>query len=304
MSSQPDHDVEAVVAARRRERSAPVAGATADAPAGRHLLGPGLPAWAATTAHGARGGQAIVRRSAGQLQGSAGNRAVSSLLTGGPLAPGASQRTGPSYRHAGESDVLGAEPTAEPAAEATAAGEGATPLGEGDSAPAPPPVPTSSFTKVGPPSPSTYTVSGTLRNAAETVGARKEAGATITTPDLVSADNGKRMVHAQVTVTQVVELPEWSDRPSATTNQKAEWDRFKVAITAHEAGHVATDVKSFAGAHGKILAKKTLQESNTEFGDIVDQAKADNDTFDTTTDHGRNTGTNINPNIDEVTKVP
>ena len=157
----------------------------------------------------------------------------------------------------------------------------------------------------GRPSPSTYTVSGTLRNAAEAVGARKEAGATITTPDLVSADNGKRMVHAQVTVDQVVELPEWDDKASATPNQRAEWDRFKAAITAHEAGHVATDVKSFAGAHGKILAKKTIAgvEHRVRHASWT-RPRPTTTTFDTSTDHGRNTGTNINPNIDEVTKVP
>lgn len=107
-----------------------------------------------------------------------------------------------------------------------------------------------------------------------------------------------------MTVSQVVELPDWDGKASATQNQRTEWDRFKAAITAHEDGHVATDVKSFAGAHTKILAKKTIAESNTAFDTIVTQAETDNATFDTNTDHGRNTGTKINPNIDEVTKVP
>lgn len=63
-------------------------------------------------------------------------------------------------------------------------------------------------------------------------------------------------------------------------------------------------MKAFAGAHTKILAKRTLAESNTEYDTIVTRADTDNETFDTNTDHGRNAGTTINPNIDEVTKVP
>jgi hypothetical protein len=76
------------------------------------------------------------------------------------------------------------------------------------------------------------------------------------------------------------------------------------AITAHENGHVALDVKAFAGAHTKILAKPTIAESNAEFDRIAAQATTDNDAYDTANDHGRNAGTTLNPNIDEVTKVP
>jgi len=255
--------------------------------------------WSAVLRTGHRGGHPVMRRSVAQLQAAAGNAAVTGLL--GPRASDArdARRVGPTLHHAADADVLGSEPgdPAQPGSSEPA------PLGEEGQAPAPP-APTTSFTKVGPPTKASYTVSGSLRQAAEAVGARKEAGATLTTPDLVAADNGRRMTQAQVTVTQVVELPEWDGKASATQNQRAEWDRFKAAITAHEAGHVGTDVKAFAGAHTKILARKTIAESNTEFDTIVTQADTDNATFDTSTDHGRNAGTKINPNIDEVTKVP
>ena len=252
--------------------------------------------WSAVLRTGHRGGHPVMRLSVAHLQAAAGNAAVTGLL--GPRA-GAARRVGPTLHHAADADVLGSEPggAAQPGSSEPA------PLGEEGQAPAPP-APTTSFTKVGPPTKASYTVSGSLRQAAEAVGARKEAGATLTTPDLVAADNGTRMTQAQVTVTQVVELPEWDGKASATQNQRAEWDRFKAAITAHEAGHVATDVKAFAGAHTKILAKKTIAESNTEFDTIVTQADTNNAIFDTSTDHGRNAGTKINPNIDEVTKVP
>ena len=105
-------------------------------------------------------------------------------------------------------------------------------------------------------------------------------------------------------MTQAVQLPEWDGKASATQNQRAEWDRFKAAITTHEAGHVATDVKAFAGAHTKILAKKTLAESNTEYDTIVTRADTDNGPSTPTPTTAGMPGTKINPNIDEVTKVP
>lgn len=256
-------------------------------------------AWRAVTSAGRRGGNPGVRQSVSRLQAAAGNAAVAGLLASRPGEARATRRVGPTLHHAADTGVPGSEPG--PAAPLGT--DAPAQLDEPGQAPAPP-VPTTSFTKVGPPTKSSYTVSGTLRQAADAVAARKEAGATSTTPDLVSADNGTRMTQAQVTVAQVVELPEWDGKASATQNQQAEWDRFKAAITTHEAGHVATDVKAFGGAHTKILAKKTLADSNAEFNAIVTQANTDNDTFDTGNDHGRNAGTKINPNIDEVTKVP
>lgn len=109
--------------------------------------------------------------------------------------------------------------------------------------------------------------------------------------------------HVQVTVTQVVLLPEWDGKAAATQNQRNEWDRFKAAIAAHENGHVAKDVKAFANAHVKVKAKKTRAEGEAEYDAIITQANTANDTYDADTDHGR-PATNINPNLGEVTKVP
>ena len=307
MSLTHDHDVEAAGAGRARDLDRGLAsdGGPSPGPQARTGLDAGptyreVPgAWSAVTDAGRRGGHPGFRGSISRLQAAAGNAAVASLLASRPGEARATRRVGPTLRHAGEGDVPGSEP----GSAAPLGTDAPTQLDEPGGAPAPP-IPTTSFTKVGPPTKSSYTVSGTLRQAADAVAARKEAGATITTPDLVSADNGTRMTQAQVTVTQVVELPEWDGKASATQNQRTEWDRFKAAITTHEAGHVATDVKAFAGAHTEILAKKTVTESNTEFNTITTQADTDNATFDTTTDHGRNAGTKINPNIDEVTKVP
>jgi len=252
-------------------------------------------AWTTVTGAGRRGGHPVTRGWVSGLQAAAGNAAVAGLL--GPRASdgGATRRAGPALRHAGDADVPGRDPDA-----AVPLGTDApAPLDDPGQAPAAP-APTSSFTKVGPPKNTTYTVSGTLRQAAEAVGARPEAGATITTPDMNVGEGWPAQV--QVTVAQVVELPEWDGKAAATQNQRNEWDRFKAAITAHENGHVAVDKASFANAHVKIRAKKTRAEADTEYDRIVAQADTDNQTYDGDA-HGR-PATNINPNIDEVTKIP
>ena len=255
--------------------------------------------WSALTDGGRRGGHPSVRGALSRLQSAAGNAAVAGLLEQRASEARRAQRVGPTLRHAGDVDAPDRASGSSSPRDVAEPAEGATPLDDEDAVPAP----TSSFTKVGPPSPSSYTVSGTLRQAAEAVAARPEAGATITQPFLNMAPDGRWPTHVQVTVTQVVVLPEWDGKASATQNQRNEWDRFKAAITAHENGHVATDVKAFANAHVKIKAKKSRPEGETEFDTIATQSDTDNGSFDAKTDHGR-PATNINPNIDEVTKVP
>jgi hypothetical protein len=312
MSLLHDHDIEADAPARARdldrdrdvERGPASDVATRSSPGGRTDLGapspPGEVAgdWGTLMRVGHRGGMPRFRSSVARLQGAAGNAAVAGLL--GPREGGAraTRRVGPTLIHAGGSDVPGTEPNA-------AGDEDKAPIpldGVEDTAPAKPP-PTSSSTKVGPPSASSYTVSGTLREAANAVAARPEAGATITTPDMNMPADDRWPTHVQVTVTQVVVLPEWDGKTAATQDQRDEWDRFKAAITAHENGHVAKDVKAFANAHVKVKAKKTRAEGEAEFDAIITQANTDNDTYDADTDHGR-PATNINPNLGEVTKIP
>jgi len=265
-------------------------------------------AWAAVTGAGRHGGHPGVHGSVARLQAWAGNAAVAGLL--GARAAGAvatdaraTRRVGPTLRHAGGADVPGADPSAPGPLGTEGPANDADALDDEGGGPALPP-PTSSSTTVGPPTASSYTVSGTLRQAAESVAARPEAGQTLTSPVLNMAPPGKWPTHVQVIVGQAVQLPEWDGKASATQNQRNEWDRFKAAITAHEAGHVSTDVKAFANAHVKIRAQPTRAKGSEEFDTIGTQADTDNDSFDARTDHGRNAGTNINPNIDEVTKVP
>jgi hypothetical protein len=238
-----------------------------------------------------------LRGAVARLQAGAGNAAVAGLLAARADNTQGARRVGPALHHAGDSDSPDKAASGDSLRGVAEPAEGATQL---DDEALPPP--TSSFTKINPPSHSTYTVSGTLRQAAEAVGAREEAGSATATPDLVSAENETRMVQAQVTVDLAVVLPEWDGKAAATQSQRNEWDRFKAAITAHEAGHVQIDKTSFANAHTKILAKKTTAASSAEYDAIIARARAANDAYDGDA-HGR-PATNINPNTGEVTKVP
>jgi hypothetical protein len=180
--------------------------------------------------------------------------------------------------------------------------EPATELGGG----APPANP--SWTKVGPPSNTTYAVSGSLRTVATAIAAKPEAGSVTVTPSRTlqswTPDGGtQEVISAQVTVKQVVELPTWTDKSSATKNQQAEWDRFHAAITTHEAGHVGKDKTAFANVHSNML-KKTESDADGVLDAAEAQAKTDNAAYDTSTQSGISQGTGINANIDEVTKVP
>lgn len=271
---------------------------------------------AGPTGEPGRGGDAAIGRALGGLHASAGNGAVVQLL----------RRALPDHRSGGvanrRADLTSvgdvpnvqrdlddeatpdgeAAPAEASATDAAVGGEAPTELGGGAPAKGP------SWTKVGPPSNTTYSVSGSLRTVANAISARTEAGSVLSTPSLdtetwAPPDGTEKVSAARVTVAQVVELPTWSDKSDATPNQQAEWDRFHAAITTHEAGHVTTDKTAFAGAHAKIVGQTPT--AGSEALDKVDaQAKTDNATYDATTSHGVTQGTGINPNVDEVTKIP
>lgn len=151
-------------------------------------------------------------------------------------------------------------------------------------------------TSVGPPTRSTYAVSGSLADAANTVSARTEAGSETSTPSLDTVTDDGRIVSATVTVAQAIELPSWSGRAGGTATQQAEWDRFSAALSAHEDGHVAKDVAAWAGAHRKIVGKSE-KGGNDTLDAISAAADKANDDYDTATKHGLTQGTGIDPNV-------
>lgn len=253
-----------------------------------------------------RGATPAIGRAIGGLHASAGNGAISRLFAAGTPAvrPGRTAATERPVVQASLDDEAAAPVEEAGSTEADVTGEGSTPAELAAGAPTPGP----SWTKVGPPTPGSFTVSGTLREVATALAARPEAGSETATAsrdyDVWTPEGGEETIlAARVTVKQDVQLPTWSDKSKATKNQQAEWDRFHAAITTHEAGHVSTDKTSFAGTHSKMIGKSPT-DGDTELTTAETQATTDNKTYDTTTNSGLNQGTGINANIDEVTKVP
>jgi hypothetical protein len=142
----------------------------------------------------------------------------------------------------------------------------------------------------------TYSVGGTLLEAANTLAARTEAGsATSQFSDIYYETSEAGIVRiANITVTETVNLPTWSGYASGTTAEKAEWDRFRAALAAHEDRHVAIDRQHFTNIH-RLLVGRTQTRANEIITEKETAATTANDEFDTQTDHGRNAGTTINP---------
>jgi hypothetical protein len=267
-----------------------------------------------------RGGGPAVARAIDGLHASAGNRAVAWLFG----RRGSHRRTGPESVAAGRAfvvdrpDVQRAPGDDKPEAQTAdtdsgqtdntgdtsgQGGQGGQQQGSGTTTPG------GSWTRIGPPTNGNYTVSGSLRTVADAIALRTEAGSVTTTPtsdtDTYTPPDGstEKVTAARVTVAQKMELPDWPDKSKATTNQQAEWNRFFAAITTHENGHVAQDKTSFAGAHSKMIGLSQV-DADKALDTVTAQATTDNETYDTGNDHGKKQGTGINPNIDEVTKVP
>ena len=151
----------------------------------------------------------------------------------------------------------------------------------------------------------TYSVAGSLLDAANTMAARTEAGSvTSQFSDIAyTTTESGRVVTANITVTETILLPVWTGYASATAAEKAEWDRFRAALQAHEQQHVAIDRAAYTNIHAKLVGK-----SQTRADEIIDETEtattALNDAFDTQTDHGRNAGTTINPPTSGSTSSP
>jgi hypothetical protein len=142
----------------------------------------------------------------------------------------------------------------------------------------------------------TYSVGGTLLEAANTLAARTEAGSvTSQFSDIYYETSDAGIVRiANITVSETVNLPTWSGYASGSTAEKAEWDRFRAALATHEDRHVAIDRQHFTNIHRQLVGR-----TQTRADEIITEketaATTANNEFDTQTDHGRNAGTTINP---------
>lgn len=226
--------------------------------------------------------RASVARLIGDLEQRAGNLAVERLLAT------------PSAR-AGGSDLEEEElPEVAPEAPADEVEE----LGAGEEER---PTPTRSGTDIQVLEGEPISVTGTLREAAEQLAARAEAGSvTSQVADVyytqAREDGPTRLVF--ITVLETRRMPVWTNRAKRPAPEQAEWDRFHAALAAHEQRHIEIDREVFTNLHRKCVGK-SLDAMNKAIDDAIALANKRNKEFDDTTDHGRNAGTRIAPPPEE-----
>lgn len=160
-------------------------------------------------------------------------------------------------------------------------------------------------TTIGPPRTSTYSIKGkSLTEVATAYASRDEAGSVEWRPHLSYKDSGTtgKITSATVTVPMNVTLPIWNPPASTGPKTKAEWNRARNALKAHEDGHIELVHKHFGGLADKLIGK-TPAEAEALFKETTANLQRESDEYDVKTDHGRNTGTVIDISIEEKERV-
>lgn len=230
-------------------------------------------------------------RVASEIQARHGNKGLVSLLGGGTRIHGL-----PAHVHAGfASEIVGDV--------MSSIGDFFETEEEADDTAAKP-IPTTSGTTIKV-SDTTFSVAGDFASMAANLAGRTEAGSvTSQISDIYMEPMTGKVKLANITVDETRSLPAWVDRGSPTTEQVAEWDRFRGALGSHEQQHIDIDTKFFTDLHAKAIGL-TYEKANEKIDAVEAAATAANGEFDTKTDHGRNNGTKIDTNVGAgVVKVP
>jgi hypothetical protein len=143
-----------------------------------------------------------------------------------------------------------------------------------------------------------YTVSGeTLNDVATEVQGRPEAGSVTPSwapnPPTYVANTKGVVTGVTTTFTETKQMPTWTKAATACPPVKAAWDKFYGALDAHENNHIAKDKAEFTTLERKLVGTPE-DKVDAIFDAAVERANTTNATYDTTSDHGRNEGVNIN----------
>jgi len=156
-------------------------------------------------------------------------------------------------------------------------------------------------TTIGPPRTSIYSIKGkSLAEVATAYASRDEAGSVEWRPHLSYKDSGTtgKITSATVTVPMNVTLPIWNPPASTGPKTKAEWNRARNALKAHEDGHIKLVHKHFSDFANKLIGK-TPEEAQTLLDETSANLQQESDEYDVKTDHGRKTGTVIDTSVEE-----
>ena len=170
--------------------------------------------------------------------------------------------------------------------------------GNADTAP-----PAAGQTTIKPVKNATYTVTAkTLKEAADQIGARTEAGETTWKPTYsVTPDENGNVTKATVTVEITVTMPSWPGAAKLGAADKAKWDSFYAALRAHEQGHVDLAKSKLANVADSLIGKSQT-DAGTAFQQALTDLQTASDDYDTRTDHGIKTGCKIDTGDDDTTQ--
>lgn len=139
----------------------------------------------------------------------------------------------------------------------------------------------------------------TLQEVVDAISQYPEAGAAEWFPAYnVECDDSGTVVRATVTVDQRITMPNWVDYPNASDAAKAEWDRFSAALEAHEQGHLDIVRQQLEGLDEQLVGL-TPADAEAAFQAAVAQLQQASNDYDTSTDHGRSTGTVVDLDADQ-----
>ena len=132
----------------------------------------------------------------------------------------------------------------------------------------------------------------TLADAATSIAQEDESATTEwfprysveTTDDIVSS--------ATVTIETRITMPRWPGYTTASHAERREWDRFWLALEAHELGHVDLVKSQLCMVDGQLIGE-SIDSAQQIWSDAIDALKAASDAYDVDTDHGRTQGTVI-----------
>ncbi|HKE36334.1 MAG TPA: DUF922 domain-containing protein [Candidatus Baltobacteraceae bacterium] len=133
----------------------------------------------------------------------------------------------------------------------------------------------------------------TLATVAQTIAGMTEAGKTEWFPSYVTSTTADVVSDATVTVKTKVTLPQWSSYGSASQSEQTEWDRFCGALRAHEQGHLDLVTQQLSDVDQQMIGQSSAGADSAWKSSLAALTSA-SDTYDTSTDHGRNQGTIIN----------
>jgi predicted secreted Zn-dependent protease len=104
------------------------------------------------------------------------------------------------------------------------------------------------------------------------------------------AHSNGTITRVDLTMTLTIDMPVWSKAGSARKPEQDEWNRFLLALRAHEDGHIAICRREAPVAYDKLL-----KSAPSTINDVLERERARikrlNDVYDHQTDHGRTQNT-------------